>query len=92
VELRRDVAPLAGAGPRRDQAMAEDVIVCPYCQRKIPLSKALAGEIEEQVRERSEAELKKREKALREELEERLVAERKAAGLEATKKLRADLT
>jgi len=71
--------------------MADDVIICPRCQNKIPLSKALAGQIEDQVRQRSEAALKKRERELESAFEERLDNERKAAAAKVKKELKAEL-
>lgn len=49
--------------------MTDDVLVCPYCGKNIPLSKALASQIDEQVKQRFEAAVKKREKELEEEME-----------------------
>ncbi len=71
--------------------MADDVLVCPYCSKKIPLSKALASQIDEQVKQRSDAAVKKREKELEEEFEQRLANERKSAVVKARKELKTEL-
>jgi hypothetical protein len=71
--------------------MAEDVIVCPNCGKKIPLSKALAGQIADQAKQRYEAAFKKRAKELEAEFEERLASERKSASLKASKELRGEV-
>ncbi len=44
--------------------MAEQSIVCPHCNKKILLSKALTGQIEEKLRKSFDTELKSREKAI----------------------------
>src|SRR5260370_29685096 len=71
--------------------MPDDVIICPRCQNRIPLSKALAGQIEDQVRQRFEAALKKRERELESAFEERLDSERKATAVKVKKELKAEL-
>ncbi len=71
--------------------MSEDIIVCPYCEKRITLSKALAGQIEERVKERFELEFGKREREMTEQFEERLASERKSAAAKASKELKAEV-
>jgi hypothetical protein len=72
--------------------MPDDVIICPRCKNKIPLSKALAGQIEDQVRQRSDAALKKRERELEDAFQERLTNERKSAAIKVRKELKVELS
>lgn len=71
--------------------MADDVIICPYCKKNIPLSKALAGQMEEQVKQRADAAVKRRQKELEEEFKERLTRERRSAEAKARKELKVEL-
>lgn len=55
--------------------MAEQTIVCPNCRKRIPLSKALTGQIEEKLRGDFEVEFRKREQEARVSYERKLTAE-----------------
>ncbi len=55
--------------------MAEQAITCPHCGKRIPLSKALAGQIEERLRKDFENRIKNREKAVKDEYERKLATE-----------------
>jgi hypothetical protein len=70
--------------------MATETIICPNCKKSIPLSKALAGQVDEQVQEQLATAMRKREKELAEEYAEKLAEERKAAAERATKKFRTE--
>jgi hypothetical protein len=72
--------------------MATETITCPHCHKKIPLSKALTGPIEEKLRGDLEVESRRREKALSDDFERRLVEERKAALNKAKKEVKTHLS
>lgn len=44
--------------------MAEQVIICPYCKREIPLTEAISHQIREELRKEFEVEAKKKEEDL----------------------------
>jgi hypothetical protein len=71
--------------------MAEQSIVCPHCNKKILLSKALTGQIEEKLRKSLETELKSREKELESDFKERLAAEKRQAEKKAKDSLAVEL-
>lgn len=71
--------------------MADQTIICPYCNKKILLSKALTGQIEEKLRQDFEAEAKKREKDIERKYEEKFAAERKRAEKKARESLAVEL-
>lgn len=72
--------------------MAEQSIVCPHCNKKILLSKALTGQIEEKLRKSFDAELKSREKEIEKDYKEQLAAERRQAEKKAKESLTVELT
>ncbi len=72
--------------------MADEYILCPKCGNKVPLSKAISAQVDEQVKARSEAEIKKIQKVMDEEYEKRLATERRAAAAKATKDLKVELS
>jgi hypothetical protein len=72
--------------------MADESITCPKCNAKIPLSKALAGQVEERVRKHVEAEIAAREAELEEQFEEKLADERKAAATKAKREMKVEVT
>lgn len=72
--------------------MAEQSIVCPHCNKKILLSKALTGQIEEKLRKSFDAELKSREKEIEKDFKEQLATERRQAEKKAKESLTVELT
>ena len=44
--------------------MTNQVIICPYCQKEIPLTEALSHQIKEELRKEFDAEVKKKEQDL----------------------------
>jgi hypothetical protein len=72
-----------------------DSVLCPYCGKKVPLTKALKGEIEESLRKDFDATLRRREKELSEQfasdLEESARRIQKEARSNAEKHLAAEL-
>ena len=44
--------------------MADQVIICPFCKKQIPLTEALSHQIKEEVRKEYQAEVKKKEQEL----------------------------
>lgn len=44
--------------------MADQVIICPYCHREIPLTEAISHQIREQLRKEFDSEVKKKEQEL----------------------------
>ncbi len=71
--------------------MADQSITCPNCGKKIPLSKALTGQIEERLTRDFEARMKEQEKSLAEDFEQRLSAERSKLEKQARKKVQDEL-
>ncbi|NWG08696.1 MAG: DUF2130 domain-containing protein [Chloroflexi bacterium] len=71
--------------------MAEQSIICPHCNKKILLSKALTGQIEEKLRKSFDAELRSREKEIEKEFKEQLAAERRQAEKRAKESLAVEL-
>lgn len=67
--------------------MTDETIRCPNCKGLIPLSKALAGQVDSQVELRIASELQRREDEFREKLKQGIAAEREATAT----KLRAEL-
>jgi hypothetical protein len=71
--------------------MAEQSIVCPHCKKKILLSKALTGQIEEKLRKDFEAEAKKRETEMENGYNQKLAAAKRQAEKKAKDSLAVDL-
>lgn len=71
--------------------MAEQSIVCPHCSKKILLSKALTGQIEEKLRKSLETELKSREKELERDFKEQLAVEKRQAEKKAKDSLAVEM-
>lgn len=71
--------------------MAIDTIQCPSCGKRIPLTKALTGQIEESLRKDLQRESREREQELRAEFEERLREEKKHSLAKAKKEIGAEL-
>jgi hypothetical protein len=44
--------------------MADQVIICPHCNREIPLTEAISHQIREQLRKEFDSEVKKKEQEL----------------------------
>jgi len=44
--------------------MADQVIICPFCKKEIPLTEALSHQIKEEMRKEYETEVKKKEQEL----------------------------
>lgn len=59
--------------------MAEQVILCPYCHKEIPLTKALSHQIKEELREELESEVKKKERELAQKEEDLVTKEKRIA-------------
>ncbi len=57
--------------------MAEPTIICPFCNREIPLTDAISHQIREKVRREFEIEAKKREEEARKKAEEKISLELK---------------
>jgi len=57
--------------------MPENVIICPHCKKKIPLTEALGHEIKEQLQKEFESQAKKREKELA--VKEKALADRESS-------------
>jgi hypothetical protein len=72
--------------------MAESSIACPFCSKKIPLTRALRAEIEESMRQQFEETLATRERELREKHERRLQEEVRRAERVALEKIERKLT
>lgn len=72
--------------------MAEQSIVCPHCNKKILLSKALTGQIEEKLRKSFDAELQSREREFEKDFKDRLAAEKRQAEKKAKESLTVELT
>jgi hypothetical protein len=72
--------------------MAESSIACPFCSRKIPLTRALRAEIEESMRKQFEETLAARERELGDTYDQRLAEEVRRAEKEALKKIERKLT
>ena len=72
--------------------MAESSITCPFCSKKIPLTRALRAEIEESMRKQFEETLAARERELSEQHELRLEEEVRRAEGEALKKIERKLS
>ena len=68
--------------------MTVETIICPNCRTSIPLSRALAGQVDEQVRAQVTAEMLKRGKELDQEFADKLAEERKAAAELAIEKFK----
>lgn len=71
--------------------MAVDTIQCPHCKKRIPLSKALTGQIEESLRKELDQESRRREQELEDGFEQRLREERKKALAKAKKEVSAEI-
>jgi hypothetical protein len=63
--------------------MATETIVCPNCKTSIPLSKALASQVDDQVQQQLAIAMGRREKELADEYGKKLEAERTAAAEKA---------
>lgn len=72
--------------------MAEQSIVCPHCNKKILLSKALTGQIEEKLRKSFDAELRSREREIEKDFKEQLATEKRQAEKKAKESLTVELT
>ncbi len=59
--------------------MAEQSILCPHCNKKILLSKALTGQLEEKLRKSFDAELRDHDKEIESDYKQKLAAERRQA-------------
>jgi hypothetical protein len=70
---------------------AEQSIICPYCKKKILLSKALTGQIEEKLRKDFEAEARKREREIESGFNQKLAAAKRQAEKKAKDALAVDL-
>ncbi len=57
--------------------MAEPTIICPFCNREIPLTDAISHQIREEIRREFEIEVKKREEEARKKAEEKISLELK---------------
>jgi hypothetical protein len=71
--------------------MAEQSIVCPHCKKKILLSKALTGQIEEKLRKDFAAEATKREREMENGYNQKLAAAKRQAEKKAKDSLAVDL-
>lgn len=71
--------------------MAEQSIICPHCNKKILLSKALTGQIEEKLRKSFDAELRSREKEIEKQFNDQLAAERRQAEKKAKESLAVEI-
>ncbi|MBI5878369.1 MAG: DUF2130 domain-containing protein [Chloroflexi bacterium] len=71
--------------------MAEQSIICPHCNKKILLSKALTGQIEEKLRRSYEAEAKEHEREIESDFKQKLAAEKRNAEKRAKESLAIEL-
>lgn len=71
--------------------MAEQSIVCPHCKKKILLSKALTGQIEEKLRKDFEADATKREREIEDGYNQKLAAAKRQAEKKAKDSLAVEL-
>ena len=71
--------------------MAEQTVVCPKCGSKIPLSKALGGQLEQRIRKELTSELKERERELKAQYAAQIASVTKDAERAARKKVAAEL-
>lgn len=71
--------------------MAEQSIICPNCSKKILLSEALTGQIEEKLRKDFEAAAKKREREIEAEFKQKLAAEKRQVEKKAKESLGLEL-
>lgn len=71
--------------------MAEQSIICPYCNKEILLSKALTGQIEENLRKSYEVKAKEREREIENDYKQRLAAEKQQAEKKAKESLAVEL-
>ena len=71
--------------------MQDDSIVCPHCKQRIPLSKALSGQVEERVRHEVASEIQAREKQLAEDYDKRLAQEKKTSAAKAKREMKTQL-
>jgi hypothetical protein len=67
--------------------MTNQVIICPYCHKEIPLTEALSHQIKEELRKEFDAEVKKKEQELTQK-EQGLVKKEKAMEEEFARKLK----
>jgi hypothetical protein len=72
--------------------MAESSIACPFCSKKIPLTRALRAEIEESMRQQFEEALAARERELSDRHKQRVEEEVRRAEREALKKIERKLS
>jgi hypothetical protein len=72
--------------------MPESSITCPFCSKKIPLTRALRAEIEESIRQQFEAALATRERELCERHDQHLAEEVRRAEKEALRKIERKLS
>jgi hypothetical protein len=54
---------------RRNMTMSDQVIICPNCQKEIPLTEAISHQIREKIHKEFEAEFVKKEKEIKEKFE-----------------------
>lgn len=71
--------------------MAEPSVVCPSCNKKIPLTRALTAQIEEELRKKLETDAKKREREIENDYKRKLSAERQLAEKKAREALALEL-
>ena len=71
--------------------MAEQSILCPHCNKKILLSKALTGQIEEKLRKSFDSELKSREREIERDFKEQLATEKRQAEKKAKESIAIEL-
>jgi hypothetical protein len=71
--------------------MTNQVIICPYCHKEIPLTEALSHQIKEELRKEFDAEVKKKEQELAQK-EQVLIKKEKAMEEEFARKLKLEKT
>jgi hypothetical protein len=71
--------------------LAEQTVVCPKCHARIPLSRALGGQLEDRIRKELASEFRDKEKTLKAEYTEQIEAASRDAERVARKKIAAEL-
>jgi len=85
--------------------MADQVIVCPFCQKQIPLTEALSHQIKEELRKEFETQVKnkerelaqkeqallKKEESIAEEVSRKMILEREKLGADLTQKAKEEV-
>jgi hypothetical protein len=70
--------------------MTNQVIICPYCHKEIPLTEALSHQIKEDLRKEFDTEVRKKEQDLAQK-EQILIKKEKVLEEEYARKLKIDL-